>query len=169
MLLNLWTNESASCAQALALRPDATALVYAANACRLVAANANLQDLAGIYEVRLFDPEVEVRWVEGRGAMFLSEAALAPQDWQQRTIPFLETMEQRYLLWGAVDTVAAAEVTMFDYRIGYFRAPMAGAVPGQRLALLAREYLGVDFDGTEPYGNVAVVAERLLKVEVVNE
>ncbi len=130
-----------------------------------------------VFEARVFNPRAELRWLHksaGKGAA----ALLSEQDisgclsepphagFQYEQLDQLEPLETRYLLWGESAGVAgeANWQHLTAARIGYLNVPLTGVKlnDGDRVQLVAREYLSE----VDKHGNVAVVEERLLKLEV---
>ena len=128
-----------------------------------------------IFEARIFNSQYELRWLNlnnglGRSAIIFEKTELEqkmPQNWQNSpNLPYLESLPQQYLLWGQ-KTDAAANAgwqKLSSARIGTLTIPLEKDIqPNQRVYLQTREYLGeIDCDN----GNVAVIEERLIKLEV---
>lgn len=174
------------CAQ---LFPESVALLYSPTRCllarchagRLTDAQANEISLDSVFEVRMFNPEIELRWLnqqngEGR-AVLLSECGEMIDSYLERALaetpemllpsppqlPQINTIDQTYVLWGqgAETTLSYGWSRLTAARIGALDVPIAGVKPQQYVQLKVREYLGV----VDDYGNVAVVEERLLALE----
>lgn len=132
---------------------------------------------AAVYEVRAFGGGLELRWLrdpahtEAVGAAVLLAAAneaidvdggpFTPLD----DVVAVDTIEQKYVLWGAVDSnddVPDGWALLRDSRIGSLPVPLEDhqrrslAGSGGRLALSAVEYVAVG-----PHGNAHVTDERL--------
>jgi len=145
-----------------------------------------------IFEARVFSREAQLRWLHqtsGKGrAVLLSQAELpsACRDGLPEDISFaaLKTVNQTYLLWGEGTTIRPENgwSVLTAARIGRLEVPLGGVGARARIHLHALEYLAeVDAKGevvgasseaaTEEekvlrHGNVAVVEERLLYLEV---
>lgn len=125
-----------------------------------------------VFEARVFNEHAELRWLHeshfrGRVAL-LSEnriAAYFTNDLPE-IVP-LETLPQQYLLWGqgVASNLPACWSRLTSARIGRLDVAHADIGDQQRVQLHAREYLRE----VDTHGNVAVVEERLLKLEVANE
>lgn len=130
-------------------------------------------DLTDVFEARLFNAVCELRWLNRLAGV--GNAALISEAAQQSLNGFAaidpqacESLPQQYLLWGerarsqpSVDSWRR----LADARIGKLDIPLAQKFgQEQRVYLKAREYLAVA-DGDE-YGNMAVIEERLVKLEV---
>jgi len=126
-----------------------------------------------IYEARVFDEQSELRWLntllgEGR-ACLLSTHDIT--DFLERSVdefesqPIVATNPQTYLLWGQGVAqpieLASGWSRLTMARIGRLDVPLAGIQPEQRALLHAVEYLSV----VDDYGNVAVLEERLVKLD----
>lgn len=145
-----------------------------------------------VFEARLFNPLAELRWLhrqngEGDAALIAEEATDITGCLAQQLPPLtaIHTLMQTYLLWG--EGVDPTKSSMPDgwsrlttSRIGRLDVPVSGVDnhKNKRVQLRALEYLAeYDADGSvvqsdnEPdskklHGNVAVVEERLLSLEV---
>lgn len=123
--------------------------------------------LFDVFELRAFHPTMELRWLHNKAglgrAAILGEApkTAAPQDWTTLTAkPYLDTIDQHYLLWGTAEAshdLAQGWTRLRERRIRPLLAPFKAA-PGQRVKLDAKEYLA---DGDED-GNVVVIEQRLI-------
>jgi len=166
------------CAGQLASQTPPAVLLYSASRCSVASLfpEGDLRDAAGgpvstlgVFEARAFGPQGELRWLHhagGRGrAVMLSETAHPPglgETWPVEGL--VDKIEQCYLVWGAVDAAPAPGwCTVAESQIGRIDLPVE-AVAGQRLRVVAREYLG----RVDSHGNVAVVEERLVRLEVAN-
>lgn len=128
-------------------------------------------DLTSVFEARLFNPLCELRWLNrlaGVGdAALISEAAqnsltgFAAKDPQS-----CEPLPQQYLLWGErarSKATAKSWQRLADARIGKLDIPLSQEFEqDQRVCLKTCEYLACADD----YGNMAVIEERLVKLEV---
>lgn len=122
------------------------------DAARAVRSDGSPLDFAGVFELRAFDPDRELRWWnESAGA---GPARQVTDD----TVGGGRRRGDTYrrLLWGTVVSVTAGWATLAEPRIGRLAVPASDAVVGARLWLHAVEYQAED-----RYGNVAVVDERL--------
>ncbi len=134
-------------------------------------------DTEGLFEVRLFDGTLELRWLHQDGgagpAVVLSEdPAALPEGPGRAELQADATVDSvRYLLWG---TAGAGESplqgwsTLREERVGRLEVPIR-VRPGRRAVLVAREYVGSD-DGTASPSGLAthtamVIEERLLRLE----
>jgi len=171
---------------------ETIALLYSPSQCAL----ARLKDkrlfdsydrptaLEDFFEARVFNEQAELRWLNveaGRGRAALISASPIPQPCQKQltkdvSLTYLKTLPQTYLLWGegikdqAKTGLAAGWGRLTTARIGPLNVPIK--VPNAvetddeskkpRVLLRVCEYLAECDD----YGNVAVVEERLLKLEV---
>ncbi len=167
----------AACQEAL---EDAIALLYSPQSCILARlasdgalrnASGHAIDLTSVFEARLFNEGCELRWLNRRTGV--GDAALISEAAQHSLVGFAATdsqtcepLPQRYLLWGerarsqpSVDSWRR----LADARIGKLDIPLAQSFgQEQRVYLKTREYLAVADD----YGNMAVIEERLVKLEV---
>ncbi|MFN7949860.1 MAG: CRISPR-associated protein Csx19 [Blastocatellia bacterium] len=166
------------------------ALLYAPDRCRFATfADGQLRDEKGValnaqtvrnvFEARVFNPVAELRWLHtahGAGdaallaeqdiASYLAHTPVAACEFDR--LDELEPLEQIYLLWGESTGSAPAPgwQRLTAARIGRLDVPLPQPLaPRQRVQLLAREYLRE----VDKYGNVAVVEERLLKLEVASD
>ncbi|MBW4652153.1 MAG: TIGR03984 family CRISPR-associated protein [Kaiparowitsia implicata GSE-PSE-MK54-09C] len=169
----------AACQEAL---DGAIALLYSPQCCTLarLAPDGTLRDagdrtvdLTDLFEARLFNPVCELRWLNRLSGV--GDAALISEAAQQSLTEFTaidsqacECLSQQYLLWGerarsqpSVDSWQR----LADARVGKLDIPLAQSFgQDQRVYLKTCEYLAVA-DGDE-YGNMAVIEERLVKLEV---
>jgi CRISPR-associated protein (TIGR03984 family) len=134
-------------------------------------------DRESLFEARVFSEAAELRWLkdwpnEGRAALISEQDISGYLDRPAGTYSSDNCLNQTYLLWG--EGIEAANEALPDRwsrlavaRIGTIDVPypldqrelVTGK--GERIQLLTREYLDVIDD----FGNVAVVEERLLKLE----
>lgn len=128
--------------------------------------------LAEAYEIRLFTPDWELRWLRqgtvGQAALLWeADTAKGPApvalDWPVDPAPIelQDGPEQRYLLWGQADVTLSRDgwTALTNARIGTLWAPLHPDmdVDKGRVMLRAREYLV-----RKDHGNVAVIDQRLL-------
>ncbi|MEP7341948.1 MAG: CRISPR-associated protein Csx19 [Acidobacteriota bacterium] len=132
-------------------------------------------DLASVFEARVFNEQVELRWLKqwpnkGRAALISAEADISKYlDYEAGTFVGVDHIDQTYLLWGEGARAKKGELPanwsrLAMARIGTLDMPYpldasrsAVSQSGERIQLVAREYLDADV-----YGNVAVIEERLL-------
>jgi len=117
------------------------------------------EELDDAYEVRIFNQEREIRWVDSHGAVVLAEAELELSGWSYHPLKAWRAF-RRYVLWGELDGPGQ----LFDHRVGTMEVPWREG-GGGRLALTAVEYLAAE----GPFGNVVVAAERLTGLERMKE
>lgn len=126
--------------------------------------------LDGVFEARVFTPDVELRWLagpDGGRAAVLHERPGPALDgtWTAGFVGELAAppMPATYLLWGRLqadrDGLADGWCWLAEARIGRMAVPHPGV--SERLVLAAREYVAIDGE----HGNAYVVAERLLRIE----
>ncbi len=170
----------AACQQAL---EGAIALLYSPQSCTLacLVTDGTLQDaedcaldLTNVFEARLFNAVCELRWLNRLAGV--GDAALISEIAQPALTGFAvtdpqacESMSQQYLLWGehARKTKAKSNTwqRLADARIGKLDIPLDREfTQEQRVYLKTREYLAVADD--DDYGNMAVIEERLVNLEV---
>ncbi|NMF84116.1 CRISPR-associated protein Csx19 [Nodosilinea sp. P-1105] len=167
----------AACQKAL---EGAIALLYSPQSCTLARlapdgtlrdAGDRVLDLTDVFEARLFNAVCELRWLNRLAGV--GDAALIAETAQQSLNGFAATkpqacecLPQQYLLWGErarSQPSAESWQRLADARIGKLDIPLAqGFAQDQRVYLKTREYL----DAVDDYGNVAVIEERLVKLEV---
>ena len=168
----------ASCQEAL---EGAIALLYSPQSCTMarLAPDGTLRDagdravdLTSVFEARLFNPLCELRWLNRLAGM--GDAALISEAAQNSLTGFAakdpqtcEPLPQQYLLWGerARNTKAESNAwqRLADARIGKLDIPLDQEfTQDQRVYLRTREYL----DAVDDYGNMAVIEERLVNLEV---
>lgn len=157
---------------------EAVAIIYSPKCCQFakVDQNGNLRDannqifhLDSVFELRAFNQNFELRWLNelnGEGkAVFISEQNIS--GYLDDDIPEIKTLDiikQKYILWGkGVKTVSTSGWgKLATARIGSINVPVTGLTENKRVYLEAVEYLKTD----EEYGNVSVVEERLIGLEV---
>ena len=134
-------------------------------------ANGHTIDLTSVFEARLFSEGCELRWLNRRAGV--GDVALISEAAQESLTGFAaidsqicEPLPQRYLLWGER---ARSQPSVDDWRrladarIGKLDIPLAQSFgQEQRVYLKTSEYLAVADD----YGNMAVIEERFVKLEV---
>lgn len=169
-----------------ALLQNGIALLYAIEQCQFAKVVGNnllddrdriipLDDFGDryIFEARIFNSQSEVRWLnedngKGRSALIFDRAKFQQQapNWQDNcSLPYLESLSQQYLLWGqSTDTVSdKGWQKLSSARIGTLTIPIEAIAKNQRVYLQTQEYLA-EIDRDNP--NVAVIEERLIKLEV---
>lgn len=158
----------------------ANALLYSPQSCDL----AQVQDgnvcgsdgqpltLSHYFEARIFNETCEVRWLnENQGNGFLVILADSDLDLNSETFEATQTsiqdhLPQTYLLWGTA--IANADTQegwqrLAEARIGKLDVPLSQSLKkDQRVSLQSQEYLAE----VDAFGNVAVIEERLVKLEV---
>jgi len=83
----------------------------------------------------------------------------------------LDTIPQQYLLWGKGIVRSPSSFQGWSRlaaaRIGTLDVPIMGIKPKQQVKLMAKEYIGLcEGEAGEKYGNVSVLEERLLGLEI---
>jgi len=177
----------AACLPALGGRKT-YALLYSPRECKLALledgklynGSGEASQLGECYEARLFNEQAEMRWLhncngKGRAALIADSpipngcAALSEDvSITGRDLPrILKTLPQTYLLWGEGVSQERAGLRkgwsrLTTARIGRLDVPVDGVQEKQRVFLCAKEYMAE----CDEYGNVAVIEERLLKLEV---
>ncbi len=160
---------------------QAVALIYTPQRCLLAAlenkelrlSNGKAVTFTEVFEARIFNEDTELRWwhkQDGQGRAVLLSAKAQPEYQKTLTedVSFapLQVLEQSYLLWGEGTGISpspgwqrltAARIGRLDV-VPFHKTVMSGT----RVQLHAREYLRE----VDEHGNVAVVEERLLKLEV---
>jgi len=157
------------------------ALLYSPQHCSLarLAPDGTLQDagdlaidLTDVFEARLFNAVCELRWLNRLAGV--GDVALISEAAQQSLTGFVaidsqacECLPQQYLLWGERARKNKAESNAWqrlaDARIGKLDIPLDQKfMQDQRVYLKTCEYVAVGDD----YGNMAVIEERLVKLEV---
>lgn len=162
---------------------DAIALLYSPQFCQVLKLekddnlsnnkgeiiNTNYQDNY-IFEARIFNPNYELRWLnedEGKGtAVIISENDLDNcLENKLDSIEVIDTIKQQYLLWGEKAKTKLNEgwQRLSAARIGSLDIPLSQSLSQEkRVYLNTREYLKVMDD----FGNVRVIEERLINLEV---
>jgi CRISPR-associated protein (TIGR03984 family) len=156
----------------------AIALLYSPTACQfaklqadghLADSDGSSIDLSTVFEARVFNSDCELRWLNnsnGKGpAVLLSENSIADYlENDSDPLNAISTHPQQYLLWGKGTNCFTIDgwSILATARIGKLPVPIAGVSTNQQAYLQACEYLSTVGD----YGNVAVVEERLIGLEV---
>lgn len=167
-----------NCAVILSKDSQGIALLYAPTYCHFakVKNDGTLTDVQGenknlddVFEVRAFNKTSELRWLNqlnGQGkAVLISEVDIS--QYLQESISqltALNTIKQEYILWGEglENSFQSGWGKLAKSRIGSIYVPITGLTANKRVYLTAVEYLKAD----EEYGNVSVVEERLIGLEV---
>jgi CRISPR-associated protein (TIGR03984 family) len=130
-------------------------------------------ELDEVFHVRLFTPDVELRWVHTgsrRGdAVTLSDSGACPAGWNADTAEVDEVLDGQYALWGRRFESLATDgwCRAVEGRIGWIDVPAPAPAPSdpdrdwpeQYLAVRFREYLTSDESG-----NAMVLDERLTEI-----
>lgn len=134
-------------------------------------------DPDSVFEARVFNEQAELRWLKqwpnkGRAALIAEDDISKFFDEKAGTFTEVDFIDQTYLLWGEGAAAKTGELPanrnwsrLAMARIGTLDVPYpldarpAVSKSGERIHLIAREYLDAD-----DHGNVAVVEERLLKL-----
>lgn len=133
-------------------------------------------DLDSVFEARVFNEQVELRWLKqwpNKGRAALTSEDDISQYFAEKAGTFTEVdfIDQTYLLWGEGVAAKTSELPanwsrLAMARIGTLDVPYPLDVSrsvvsqsGERIQLIAREYLDAD-----DHGNVAVIEERLRKL-----
>lgn len=174
----------AACQKAL---EGAIALLYSPQSCTLarLASDGTLRDasdgeafqgdraitVTNVFEARLFNAVCELRWLNRLAGV--GDAALIAEAAQPSLTGFVatdpqacEALSQQYLLWGELarsQPNVDSWRRLADARIGKLDIPMTQKfTQDQRVYLKTHEYLAPADD----YGNMAVIEERLVKLEI---
>jgi CRISPR-associated protein (TIGR03984 family) len=179
----------------LPLTEETIGLFYTPNQCffgrRKAGKICDAQDkeiaLAQIFEARLFDSTVELRWLRDPGTDGLGQAVYLFDDhfkpsfeegWEKKILDKLKSQENHYLLWGKHWDSKAANLAngwacLAASRIGELFVPVPDLKEKeQRVRLKTREYFGLpcNADGSltlaGQHGNQVVVEERWLNLEI---
>lgn len=163
---------------------DSVALVYAPSFCKFAKfENGGLslvddRSLSTVFEARVFNQNVELRWLNisnGLGrAVLISDIEITRVFTDEEDVSLteiLDTIPQQYLLWGKgvvrSPSLPQGWSRLAAARIGALDVPITGIKPKQQVKLIAREYIGLSEGDAGEYGNVAVVEERLIDLELV--
>jgi len=163
---------------------NAVGLLYSPQSCQLVKVDTNgdlsdssnkqfnlLEQANSIFEARIFNKNAELRWLNelgGKGqAVLIAEKVLddIPEQPEREKREILETIQQKYLLWGQKTNTAlkAGWQRLAAARIGTLDIPLNETISKkQRVYLTTKEYLAE----IDSYGNVDVIEELLLALEV---
>lgn len=130
--------------------------------------------LDSVYEARIFSPSLELRWLHKENSkgqvVLISEGTI---EWQYNEvietekIGFIDTTEQRYLLWGKgmKDNIDPQWSNIATSRIGVLSIPVPQVQDQQHVQLVTKEYLQEE----KGHGNVVVIEERLIGLVAGNE
>ena len=163
------------------LQPGAAALLYTPARCLFACMrqDGTLANSAGqavdtdtVYEARVFHESAELRWLNDPSRLQMHRTAVLaarPYNLGLTEAPIqnrlVGTLPQTYLLWGEgmarSAMLSSGWTRLATGRIGKLDVPLADVAQGSRVVLHAVEYLAEFEDG-----NVAVVEERLMKLEV---
>ncbi len=163
------------CASALS---DGVAILYSPSSCQFAKMQTDgtlrdfqdtIIDFKDVFEVRIFNKNCELRWLNernGKGrSVLISESSISTylsnfiED-----LKALDVIRQQYILWGkgVSNTSTSGWGKLVEARIGTLYVPVTGLTPNKRVYLKAVEYIKEVDDN----GNVAVVEERLTGLEV---
>jgi CRISPR-associated protein (TIGR03984 family) len=164
---------------------DAVAILYSPSFCKFAKFENGTLSLIGdysiytVFEARVFNQNVELRWLNisnGLGrAVLISDIELTNgfnDDVDVSLTQILDTIPQQYLLWGkGVDNKRSPSTPqgwsrLAAARIGALDVPIADIQPKQQVKLIAKEYIGLCEGKAGEYGNVAVLEERLIGLEL---
>jgi CRISPR-associated protein (TIGR03984 family) len=166
-----------NCASLLFNGSQGVALLYSPTCCRFakIQSNGELTDsnntslsLKDVFEARVFNKSSELRWLnelDGQGrAVLISEENIASYLCESIDLEALYTVEQTYILWGEgiENQSSSGWGKLAAARIGSIDVPVTGLTSGKRVYLKCIEYL----QEIDEHGNVAVVEERLMRLEV---
>ncbi len=136
------------------------------------------------YEVRVFSPRGELRWLRdpessdgsGHAVWVTEDAQTLPSSWKLETLQDLlfPQCPNKYLLWGLGWSHAQHPnwSWLAEGRVGALAVPLPNVTPpspnrsGDRVALVTREYFGLEQGPAGDHGNMTVVEERLIKLEI---
>lgn len=131
------------------------------------------QRIDGFFELRLFTPRFEFRWVREYGDYDKGKAVLLTEDEVLKPVGgFFSSIEKpdcfkregRYLLWGnskrPVSFPGGEWTEMFDHRIGFMDVP--SPFPGEKKNCFLH-YL--EYFDRDEFRNLTFMTERLLAVE----
>lgn len=127
-------------------------------------ANGDPLVLTGVFELRAFSPDRELRWWNtsaGRGCV----RVITDQAMRGQHTPAANRTYRR-LLWGTTkeSTQDSADwLTLFEPRIGDLSVPVAGRVDKNSQVWLE----AVEYHDEDSHGNVAVTDERLIRLITV--
>ncbi|HEY5137967.1 MAG TPA: CRISPR-associated protein Csx19 [Methylococcales bacterium] len=165
------------------LLPGGVALLYSPEHCQfacldgsgnLLNQEGNRIDLNPVFEARVFNKKAEMRWLNdcyGKGyAVLLSEEAISQYFEEAVELTKLAKLDEpttNYILWGQgaknsyPDKPGWSKLSLA--RIGSMDVPIGNVGESKRVCLKAIEYL----QEVDDYGNVAIVEERLMELEVL--
>lgn len=171
-------------------------IVYAPGSCQfVVVSDGDLVGAHGIpislddaYEVRLFNEQLELRWLHehdgGGRASIISEMKCTFDNYSCVEQYDVKKVEHSYVLWGESpgelsgnhsETLPSGWSRLSEARIGHIDVPInLGSDPGWRVQLKAIEYIAIyqDTDVThsdttnrlERHGNSSVIEDRLISL-----
>jgi len=114
-------------------------------------------NVSNVYEARIFNPDKELRWLASGENITLTDVYLKNEK------DFVDTVDQKYLLWGQSTGKSNENWTQFaEARIGAFFVPIPNVADKGYAQFTAVEYLKEFEDG-----NVAVFEERLTGISEV--
>jgi len=168
-----------SCASTLTNGSHGVALLYSPTCCQFakVQSNGDVTDsnneslaLKNVFEARAFNETCELRWLnelDGQGRAVLISSQQDIIGYLSESLSVLEeldTIKQTYILWGkGVKTISIGGWgKLAAARIGSLSVPVTGLTTNKQVYLNSIEYL----QEIDEYGNVAVVEERLIGLEV---
>lgn len=156
---------------------DAIALLYSPTVCHFLRltkqefynSSGKIDNLNDVFEARVFTEHCELRWLNqdsGQGKIALiSESEQLLKSFKPLESKECEALKQKYLLWGEPaknQPQIAGWQRLAEARIGKLDIPFDGELKKQGVYLKTCEYL----TPIDKYGNVAVIEERLVKLEV---
>jgi CRISPR-associated protein (TIGR03984 family) len=144
-------------------------------------ASGHTPGLSDVFEARLFDGDMELRWLQrdpdGSGdAVVVAEAADRVSAWvdagdlgmtTRADVSYVDAWDNPYLLWGRrgpEQPDVGGWATFTSARIGSLTVPVAVASGRGAAQLVSREYMALD-----SAGNAYVVDERLCRFEAAPE
>ncbi|WP_019632759.1 type III-D CRISPR-associated protein Csx19 [Actinomadura atramentaria] len=121
-------------------------------------------DLAAVYEGRVFNSVVEVRWLDpgdgGRASVLTDDVASLPAGWDSADVETIDRVPGSYLVWGRAAGVRDGWTALTAARIGTLHVPVE--IPeGGRALIRTCEYVGRE----TKHGNAHVIDERLIAIE----
>ncbi|HBL14421.1 MAG TPA: TIGR03984 family CRISPR-associated protein [Cyanobacteria bacterium UBA11162] len=155
---------------------DAVALIYSPQKCYFVKVNSgNIEqpplgekvEINSVFEARIFNEEAELRWLNernGEGRSVLISEQNFNLCWKEiEELKAIAIQNQQYILWGKakMNSATTGWSQLVSNRIGSLYVPCDDIK--NRVCLKTCEYLTED-----DYGNVAVVEERLIKLEPIS-
>ena len=156
----------------------AIALLYSPTVCHFLRltkqefynSSGKIDNLNDVFEARVFTEHCELRWLNqdsGQGKMVLiSESEQLLKSFKPLELKECEALTQKYLLWGEPaknQPQTPGWQRLAEARIGKLDIPFDRELKQkQRVYLKTYEYLGK----VDNYGNVSVIEERLVKLEV---